>query len=160
MEGVVGAPWGEYLQKSRFLYVFIRFFFSIFSTHFVLKDMSIEPLYTYLSIYLIYAEGSPEYGWIFFSGGWPATANSRTRWVGKVVPTIMTHLRYFLVPRNEGRCQRRSEEGYSHGCCTQGPAWSSRDPGMSPRTCPITPINKPIHIGKPWGPKVLVPDPY
>lgn len=72
----------------RFIISFFRFFFAYSQ----IKNRSIKSQSTYVYIYLIYVEGSPQCGGIFFFAG---GTGSRVWQVRKFIPTIAAP-RFFL----------------------------------------------------------------
>ena len=81
----------------------------------------------------------------YFLWGVPVPG-SRMRQEGKVVPTIATHFKHFLIPRNEPGCP-----GEFVGKVVPTIATHPKDflmPGMSPGTYPII-LGRPCGIEKP-----------
>ena len=68
-------------------------------------------------LYLMYEEGSPECRQIYFLRSAPT--GGPTKQGGKVVPTVAARTGFFLMPRNDPRCQEKPGEGDSHDCYTR-----------------------------------------
>jgi hypothetical protein len=75
---------GEPAKKE---WVFRALYFYFLSTLLYSKKSSIKPLFTYIFIHLIYVEGNPQCGGIFFAAG----AHNSCAQVGKEFPTIAAH---------------------------------------------------------------------
>jgi hypothetical protein len=85
--------------KKRDFSIFFSIFFSVFPPHFYTQKNRLFSRYLPIYIYIFNMwKGARNAGEFFFVAGTP---NSRARQVGKVVPTIATDPRYFLMPRIE-----------------------------------------------------------